>query len=248
MRVDVRIPGGVDAYAIDLRGEKWVTTHGGADSVDTRPPRSYGRRRTCRHCYERYVTPTMLRTDWRDIASSTRSPRQRPRSASCRPQRSFFSKVGQAPPSLTLTPRLATRIRPRDSSRDRCDKPLDRRHHEVLFRRFPSRACSEPLRAASSEGARGRIFARSELHRNEWVNHATGANDRRGDQGCQDSQLCLGGEPTILSHPPRSVRLPLEQRQSGLGSARRATSRERCSERIRHVGKVDRNVHRAGAV
>jgi hypothetical protein len=28
MRVDVRIPGGVDAYAIDLRGEKWVMTQG----------------------------------------------------------------------------------------------------------------------------------------------------------------------------------------------------------------------------
>lgn len=28
MRVDVRIPGGVDAYAIDLRGEKWVMAQG----------------------------------------------------------------------------------------------------------------------------------------------------------------------------------------------------------------------------
>lgn len=73
VRVDVKIPGGVLAYVIDLRGERYVsrmrvirliTLYIG---LDTTQRLRYGKKRICLHCFALYSTVTIRRTGWRRI-------------------------------------------------------------------------------------------------------------------------------------------------------------------------------------
>jgi len=75
MRVDVKIPGGVSAYVIDLRGERYSTSLMRLVSViltiyvDTKQHKKYGKRHMSRHYCAPFYTRTILPTLWRPIAS-----------------------------------------------------------------------------------------------------------------------------------------------------------------------------------
>ena len=70
MRVDVKIPGGVNAYVIDLRGERCVRLSSESfiqaqTLLDMmRHPKS-GRKHTSRRYYARFCTPMTRLTGWK---------------------------------------------------------------------------------------------------------------------------------------------------------------------------------------
>jgi len=74
MRVDVKIPGGVNAYVIDLRGERCVRyssesfIHAQTSLDMMRHPKS-GRKHTSRRCYARFYTRMTRLTGWRHTAN-----------------------------------------------------------------------------------------------------------------------------------------------------------------------------------
>lgn len=93
VRVDVKIPGGVHAYVVDLRGERCVVlglggvrndTDMDARGVDTMRHRTCGRKRMCRRCSVLSCIRTIRRIGWKRIASWIRLRRARARCGSCK--------------------------------------------------------------------------------------------------------------------------------------------------------------------
>ena len=87
VRVDVKIPGGVNAYIVDLRGERYV----GFDSqqnnlsyaiLDMKLHPKFGKKPTCRHSFAQFCTLMIRPTGWTRTVSSIQSLRQRAKCAS----------------------------------------------------------------------------------------------------------------------------------------------------------------------
>lgn len=94
MRVEANIPGGVDAFVVDLHGQKWVSTsYFPADLVDTLRLPSSGKRRT----YLRFCVLLDMRTmppiDWQAIESWIQSQRQKQRKGSSKLLKRCSSRV-----------------------------------------------------------------------------------------------------------------------------------------------------------
>jgi hypothetical protein len=91
VRVDVRIPGGVNAYIIDLRGERCGTRSGrkniDSSGVGTTRHQKSGKKLTSPLSSVPFCTQMTQATFWMRIAAWTQSPLRRPSCASCRPLR-----------------------------------------------------------------------------------------------------------------------------------------------------------------
>ena len=99
MRVEATIPGGVFAYIVDLRGDKWVLHHyrsspGRTLITDTTQRQNSGRRHTSLPCSGLSATQTTPRTAWQDIASWILSTRSRRNSAFSAPPKRSSSAAG----------------------------------------------------------------------------------------------------------------------------------------------------------
>lgn len=131
IRVDVKIPGGVNAYVIDLRGERCVAElwpyHLAQRMVltGTKQLLKYGKKHSSRLFYAPSSTPMIQRIGWMRIASWTQSPHQRASLDSCKPWRACSRKVNPcfiARDDHDANPfhRLASRFRPRNPSSHTC--------------------------------------------------------------------------------------------------------------------------------
>lgn len=95
MRVDVKIPGGVDAYVIDLRGERCVKAKEVGLTIGMKQLRKSGRRLICLLSFERYDMRTMPHIGWQVIESWIPSLHQRRNRDFSRRQKHYFSRVSR---------------------------------------------------------------------------------------------------------------------------------------------------------
>ena len=152
VRVDVKIPGGVHAYVVDLRGERWLTSYHIRNSgcievswTGIRQRQIYGKKHTSQHSFEPFSTPMTLAIILTHIANSILSLRLKTNYVSYRQLKPSSIKASIRTRTVfhrfSSHCRMAGWLRSWDTSGICRLEPPYRRNIQVFWRQWEVSAC-----------------------------------------------------------------------------------------------------------